>query len=398
MYCGECGAKLEKDATFCSECGAKVEQTKEKKPPKETPAKQVTQVTPRKPMSKAKKTMLVVCAVVVVVLILGYNHLNEKFGPKGVAKDYIEAVMNKDSNTLYEYLNIEGDKTFTSKEKFKEVMESSKSTQEITNYKIDDVTYGDGKLSARVKISYTVKGAQSESTEIVYLTKGKKKKYLIFDTWELKEDFGSILVKDYDVKVPKGSKVTVEKTELGEKYLNKKDSSKTWDVYTIPQIFSTEVTIKTEIAGFKVTNKVTPSILNYTASLDLDSLSKEDVEKLENQVTTDITTLYQNFIEKKNWDAVKDSYNFKGADLEDLEDAYGSLYESVAENSSKTLKTFEVSSMKANSLSSEDDGLIHVGIKFNYNYTIDYTKYDGSIEEKTVVLIQPCTIDIVMVH
>ena len=127
MYCGECGAKLEKDATFCSECGAKVERPKEKTPPKETKAKQTAPVvTPKKPMSKAKKITLAVCAVVIVVLFLGYNHLNEKFGPKGVAKEYVEAVMNKDSNALYGYLNIEGDKTFASKEKFKEVMESTK--------------------------------------------------------------------------------------------------------------------------------------------------------------------------------------------------------------------------------------------------------------------------------
>lgn len=383
MYCGECGAKLEKDATFCSECGAKVERPKEKTPPKETKAKQTAPVTPRKPMSKTKKITLAVCAVVIIVLFLGYNHLSEKFGPKGVAKEYVEAVMNKDSNALYGYLNIEGDKTFASKEKFKEVMESTESTQEITNYRIDEVTYGDGKISARVKISYTVKDAQSEGTEIVYLTKGKKKKYMIFDTWELKEDFGSVLVKDYDVKVPKGSKVTVEKTELGEKYLNKKDSSKAWDVYTIPQIFSAEVTIKTVIAGFEVTDKVTPSTLGYTASLDLDSLSKEDVEKLESQITTDVKMLYQNLIEKKNWDAVKDSYNFKDADLEDLEEVYQSLYESVAENSSRTLKEFEISSMKVNALSSEDDGLIRVGIKFNYNYKVDYKRYDDSVEERT---------------
>lgn len=380
MYCGECGAKLEKDATFCSECGTKVEQPKQKTPPKEPPARQVT---PKKPMSKAKKITLAVCAVVIVVLFLGYNHLSEKFGPKGVAKEYVEAVMNKDSNALYGYLNIEGDKTFVSKEQFKEAMESLQSDQEITNYRIDSVTYGDGKLSARVKISYTVKDAQSEGTEFVYLTKSKKKKYLIFDTWELKEDFGSILVKDYEIKVPTDSKITVGDVELGEKYLNKKDSSKIWDVYTIPQIFSTEVEIKTIIAGFEVVKKVTPSSFSYTASLELDSLSRENVEKLEGQTKADVTTLYQNLIEKKNWDAVKESYDFKEADLEELQEEYESLYESVAENSSRTLKNFEVTSMKINALSTEDDGIIRVGVKFNYNYTIDYKRYDDSIEEKT---------------
>ena len=213
MYCGECGAKLEKDAIFCSECGSKVEKFKKKTPANETEITPVAQKPPRKSMSKAKKITLTICAVIIIALFFGYNYLSEKFGPKGVAKEYVEAVMNNDSNALYGYLNIDGDKTFVSKEKFREVIESNDSTQEITNYRIDGVTYGDGKLSARVKISYTVKGVQSEGTEIVYLTKGKKKKYMIFNTWELKEDFGSILVKDYDIKVPKGSKVIIDKTE-----------------------------------------------------------------------------------------------------------------------------------------------------------------------------------------
>lgn len=39
--------------------------------------------------------------------------------------------------------------------------------------------------------------------------------------------------------------------------------------------------------------------------------------------------------------------------------------------------------MKVNALSSEDDGLIRVGIKFNYNYKVDYKRYDDSVEERT---------------
>ncbi len=390
MYCGECGAKLEKDATFCSECGTKVEKPKEKTPPKETP---VRQVTPRQPMSKTKKIILGVCVVVVVVLALGYNYLSEKFGPKGVVKEYFEAVVNKDVDVLYDFLDIEGDKTFVSKDKFKSVMESKLKfasggmlNMDISKYQIDKVIYGDGKLSAKVTVNYTSKNSNEEATTTVYLTKGKGKQFFIFDNWELKEGYESILVKDYEIKVPAGSKVTVDKIDLDEKYLDKDNSSKVWDVYKIPQMFSSEIAISANIAGFEVTDTVAPTSYSYashTLSLELDNLSKEDVEKLETQVKTDITTLYQNLIEKKNWDAVKDSYNFKDADLEELQEEYESLYESVAENSSRTLKEFEVTSMKVNGLSSEDDGMLRVGIKFNYNYKIDYKRYDDSIEEKT---------------
>ena len=68
MYCGECGAKLKKGATFCGECGAKVKEQKEEKPEEEK--KKV--VKKRKPMAKKTKILLGVL-VVVIVLYDVYN-------------------------------------------------------------------------------------------------------------------------------------------------------------------------------------------------------------------------------------------------------------------------------------------------------------------------------------
>ena len=53
MYCGECGAKLKKNAEFCGECGAKVHQKEEE----EKKPKKVVKKTERKPMSKKKKAI-----------------------------------------------------------------------------------------------------------------------------------------------------------------------------------------------------------------------------------------------------------------------------------------------------------------------------------------------------
>ncbi len=381
MYCGECGTKLKKNDIFCGNCGTKVEQTTEAKESSSNSSSK--QVVPKKPMSKSKKILFAICAVVVVVLVLGYQFLDKKYGPKGVAAEYIEALIHQDANALYDYLHLEGDTTFTSREQFEEIVRDSESNSSIQNYKIGEVVYGDGKLSARVKIHFTFKDTQMETTETIDLIKTKKKKYLFFDVWELNQNFDSVLVKDYQVKVPKNSEVSINKILLDKKYFDKKDSTTEWDVYKIPQIFKSEVDIISTIAGFEVEEKVVPSSFGYTASLELDSLSKEDKEKLEKQLMTDMTTIYQNLIEGKTWDSISDSYNFEGADLEELEETYQSLYEDVVNDEYRKLKKFEITSMKVNSLTSDDDGEIRIGVKLSYNYTIDYKKYDDSIEERT---------------
>lgn len=385
MYCGECGAKLKETDAFCGECGTKVEKIKEESANENvtessTAQKQVT----RKPMPKKKKIMLLVCAILVVGLCLGYNYLNEKLGPKGVAEKYIKALMKKDADRLYGYLKLEGDNTFTSKEKFKEIIKSSEDSSNITNYVIGDVSYSDGNLSAQVGVKYTLKGVQSEVAETVHLTKTSKKKYFIFDTWELSENFDSITVKDYKVKVPKNAKVMIDKVTLDKKYLDSKKSSANWDVYNIPQIFCSAVTVKTNISGFDVEEQTTPSTYNneYQVELSLKNLAKENVTTLEEKIKEDVNTLYNNLIEKKEWSQVKDSYSFTNADLTDLEEIYSDLYDDIASNESKTLTGFTATSVNISNLSLTDDGQIRASFKVGYDYTIDYKKYDDTVEQK----------------
>jgi len=384
MYCGECGAKIGKNEAFCGECGAKVEKIQEESASENASMPSVQKQVNRQPMSKKKKILLLVCAVLVIGLYLGYNYLGEKFGPKGVAEKYVQALMAKDAYKLYSYLNLEGDKTFTSKKKFAEIIKSADNSSEITNYVIGDVSYSDGNLSARVSVKYALKGAQSETTETVHLTKAKKKAYGIFSTWEISEDFDSVVVKDYKIKVPKNSKVMIDKVSLDKKYLDTKSSSENWDIYKIPQIFQSSITIKASISGFDIEQKVTPSTYydNYTVELSLKNLSKDNVSSLEEQIKTDFNTLYKNLIEKKTWDQVKESYNFTGANLTELEEIYKDLYDDIVDDDYKTLTAFNVTSISINNLSLTDEGQIRISFKINYDYSVNYKKYDDSIDTK----------------
>lgn len=144
MFCGECGTKNKKGDAFCKECGAKLEVVEVKK----TKTKNVVNNTPKKPMTKSTKIIIGVIALVVVAFVALFVVLGNITNPKNVAKEYIQAVINKDGNRLYSYLNISGDSTFVSKKVFSDYVKEELEDTSITNYKITDVEYSTGKLQA----------------------------------------------------------------------------------------------------------------------------------------------------------------------------------------------------------------------------------------------------------
>lgn len=378
MYCGECGNKLENDDLFCGECGTRVELDDRNT---FTGKKNIVDQEGKNfILFKRKKVLLIGIIFTFVLLVLGYHYFNEKFGPIGVIREYMDAIQSRDVDALYGYLDIDGDSTFVNKETFNDVVNSSQSNWKIMNYTIGDIIYGEGKLSARVKVNYILEGTQKEQTETFYLIKNGKKKMAIFDDWELHLDNDSILVKDYQIKVPKDSKVTIGNDSLDGKYLDKKGSTQEWDIYKIPQIFKFPITIHAIAFGLEVTEQVIPSTHSYTVRFNSDTVSK-GVEDLEKQVEKDVANLYQYLIEHKKWEDVKGNYSFKGADLSDLQEVYESLYESIVENEGKKLKNFEVTSSAINSFSYKENGLLQISVKLSYDYIIDY-KNSTTIGEK----------------
>ena len=150
MFCGECGAKLKKNARFCGECGAKVSEASEKQEEKPT---KVVHKTEKKPMSTSKKVLIIVVLLLIVGGIIGYNVMASKLGPEGVAKSYIEALKTNNAGEIYESLGLDGDTTFASKEMFQFIFENDENNlSNITNYTISDVIYSDGNLAATVQL------------------------------------------------------------------------------------------------------------------------------------------------------------------------------------------------------------------------------------------------------
>ena len=379
MFCGECGTKNEKGAAFCKECGAKLEVVEVEKPK----TKKVTNSTPKKPMAKSTKIIIGVVALVVIAFVALFVVLSNITNPKNVAKEYIHAVINKDGNKLYNYLNITGDSTFVSKKVFSDYVKEELGETSITNYKITDVEYSTGKLQATVKFTYTTKNSSSESTGKVNLTKDKSKKYLFFDNWHISDSIDTAVVKDYALKVTKGSKLTFGGINVDKKYLNSSKSSSEYDVYVLPQVFGLETVVKAVLpSGLEIEEKVTPSNYNsnHTVSFDEDSMTDEAKNKIVEVAKKDITTIYASAIAKKSFADIKSNFNVKGNDLTKLEQSYNEFVTDLG-SETNVLTSFTVTNASIYDIDIDSNGYLDVEFKVNYDYAIKYNDYSNN--EKT---------------
>lgn len=378
MFCGECGAKNKKNDVFCSECGAPLVQ----EIAQETNTNIVKK--PRQPMSKKKKIIVAVIVAIVVVLGIGYKIGSDMTNPKTVAKDYIQAITDQDGDRLYKYFELDGDKTFVTKKIFKSLIEDNKNgSSGIENYKITDVEYSDGKLSAKVKFTYTIKGSSTEETDTINLTKQKGKKFLVFDNWKIADmSSENLTIEDYTIKVTKGATVTYAGVKLKEKYLNKAESTSKMDVYVLPLVFTINTTIKSVLPnGLEIEETVIPSFYDniHTVSFNKDSLTESAKEKIINQAKNSITTLYESGIARKQFSEIKSNFEHEGLDLTKLESNYKEFVEDLEEAYSK-LESFEINNLDIYDLQLNNDGYLSVSLTVDYDYKVSYSYWNDEIK------------------
>lgn len=380
MFCSECGAKNKKTDDFCSECGAALEKEEVKND------KVNKTIKNRKPMSKKNKIIIIVVAVLVLLLGILYKVGSDVTNPKSIAKDYIKALINQDGDKLYNYLDIEGDKTFVSKKAFKEIINGNKSESDVVNYKITDVVYGDGKLSATVKFKYTLKGSDSEHSSSVKLTKQKGKKYLFFDNWKVSNNLnGSSTINNYTIKAISGSKLTLAGIKLTDKYLDKDKSTSKLDVYVLPQVFTSEMELKTVLPnGLEIEEMVTPSSYysDHTVKFSSSILTDSTKEKIANQIKESLTTIYTSAIGKKSFSDIKSNFEYSGANLTDLESDYKEFVSDL-EDASNKLTSIEFTDVSIYDIELNDDGYFDIELSVKYKYNVEYKSWNDEVKNNS---------------
>lgn len=379
MFCGECGTKNRKDSQFCENCGAKlVEEKPTKQTKKVSNSKQVNNEsfgTKLKKMPMQKKILLGVGLAVIVAFITAFAVMNNKFSPKAIAKDYFLAVVNADIDKLYQYSDVEKSE-FTSKKLFKKFAEDSLDDGvKISNYKIGKVEKSNDGLTAIISISYVEEGEDEPETVKVTLIKQKSKKYLFFDNWKISNNMSVLNTKkDYQVKVLKDTKVTIEGIDVDKKYIDEDASDENYDVYKMPAMFTERYSIKLALPlGFEIEDKMNVSgYSSYSFQLDKDNLPDDIKNKIIETTKVGLQTLYNGAKDKKSFDEVKKAFEFTNANLEDLKETYEDLVEDLADSE---LTSIEFTEISLNSFYSTSDGY-KAYIKAKYNYTVTYSYGD----------------------
>ena len=379
MFCQECGTKNEKGAKFCESCGAKLESNTNV--PEKAENKKTTAV--KKPLSKKAKIGIGVLVILVVLCIGLFIYGKNTYKPEKEALRYFEAIVNRDIDKLYDYLDVKSTK-FTSKKVLKELMKEELEDDDdtnIINYKVGDTTISSDGLYAKVKINYTTKDSSESHEETITLTKGKKKKLLFFDDWKVQTNTIDV-VENFDLKVLKGSEVTLANEKLTSTELNKKKSTDKFDVYTIPALFKTKypVTVKFPL-GFEVETSITPS--SYTTSgtitVNADDLSDKTEEQLKTVVKDNLKTLYEGAIANKKFSDIKASFEYKNGDLSKLESRYDRFVTSLNGRTRK-LTEIKFDDVEIRTVNITDEGYLEIYAKVSYDYKVTYKS--GS-EEKT---------------
>lgn len=373
MFCAECGTKNEVGAQFCESCGHKLETESVTTSKPVTPKESKSFSTKFKEMSKKNKIITVVSTLVVVALAILYFVLGNMTKPEVIAEKFFNALMSYDTDTVYGFIDA-GDSAFTTKKMFKKVSMNDVKEDEIPkvlNYTVGKpLTSTDG-LSTTVTITYVLEGKDNSDTADIKLVKAKENKWLLFDNWKVNVS-GTETVKGYQIKVMKGSKVTVEGVEVDKKYIDKKESDDSLDVYSMPAMFGATYGIKVALPiGIELEDDMrVRKDSYYKYSLSLSNLTDKVEEKIKSAVKTNVQAIYNGVKDKKTFDDVKSSFEYKDADLTDLKDAYEDLVDDI--NDSITLTKVEFKDVKLSNISINSDGKLYVSAKLTYDFSLTY--------------------------
>lgn len=362
MFCPECGKKNADDAKFCEFCGVKIAEE----------SKVILPKKPKKPMKKKTKIIIIVVIVLVFVLGGGGLILSNNFKPSKIATEYFEALINNDTDKIYDYINIP-ENEFTTKEIFKKVVETEDA--DVVNYQMVSEEKSSDGLSAQVTFSYTVEGRQNPLTQTIYLVKDKKNKLLIFDNWKI-SDGSSLVEEDYEITTFKDATLKLEGVTVDKKYRKDSDDSD-YDTFVIPALFKGEYDVQMTLKN-GLTTESTLDVGGYSSSLNTLELSDKDEKSLENTIKEDVKKLYDSAIGNKSFSDIKGDFEYKDSDLSDLEDAYGSFARSIQNNE---LKEYNLTSLDVDRISVTDDGYLYVTVNLEYKYTVKEYFSDDTVSK-----------------
>ena len=264
MFCPNCGKENPDKNQYCMECGTELIDNQNGGRSMKEVVSDVTETAGHSLKSwapgalaavkKHKKVLIPIAAAVVLVCafaIIGSN----VYSPERGAEKYFLGVVNADADAAYGCMSIE-ETPFTDKEAFDAYWGMTYAPQNIYNYTVSELEYGDEADGAALERTYVfdyyLNGESSARSQYVTVVNSGKKHLLFFDDYQVMPDF---IARDYSISVIPGTRVTFDGVLLEGPY---QDGD--YDCYTIPALFlrSYDITLVNDLAS-PVTDTVYPS-------------------------------------------------------------------------------------------------------------------------------------------
>lgn len=249
--------------------------------------------------------------LMIIVVAFGYFYFSYMFGPKHVASEYLDALEDNDFVSLYEYDESFDKNGFISEKMYMEYLkEKVDESGRLIDYEINSVDYSsDGKsVIVRAVVTYLKDNKEERSDFEIILYRGEKKKFVIFDTWYIKDNstLGIKIIEDYKIYVPSGSLVTYDKVELNEKYLEK-ESDDLIDVYRLDVVLEDTVDLRVVLpSGIEVVKEIKPSKYynEYRLIITDEDLAKSEKD-LDGIISNSLEEIVNNAFAKENLDCLE---------------------------------------------------------------------------------------------
>ena len=383
MYCQNCGNFNSDDSVFCGECGAGLEKTDEittSEKVKHTPEEQTAPEGKSRPNINVSKTMAFIVAEAVVLFLIIFGVI--KFGkicfePERVASNYFVNMANGDWKEAYDKLDVD-ESEFINRKMFiltnqnNEMGKVSNFLAQNPSNEIENILNGSSGLGTVVDIEYRTKGSNSNSDYEVVLNKQAKKQFFFFDNWRVSTQ--NLIYKDYCISVPKDAVVVLDGKTLDSKFLDSDTSENEYgegvENYVIPQIFGGTHTIEVSKEDYKEIVDLVE--VDYDASyytVDNLQLKDEVVQQLMQSAGEDMQTIYSAAMTGKDFTTIQDM--FATDCLEEAERDYNLLLSSLVMDENRGIEKVDFRNIRTTAYT---DATV-VSIEADYNVQSFYKNF-----------------------
>ncbi|MEZ3435536.1 MAG: zinc-ribbon domain-containing protein [Lachnospiraceae bacterium] len=325
----------------------------------------------------SKFQIAVIIEVIVLIAVIGgfYGIGSSRNSARSVATQYFKAYMNKDWDTYYDLMDYPDGK-FLQKEQFVLMMQDAK-VPDIATYEIAGAPVENGTgIQQFYNVQYTVKGAGTDSMQIL-LTKQGKKSMLFFDTWRVLAD--SHVAQDFRISVPAGAEAAIDGIKLSDTEKAESDSA-SLDSYSVT-LFSGKHKLTVAVPWFEVYEEEFTAYSGDSITVYDMKLTKDGETAIQAKMQEALEKIYQAAAAGKDFSEVEDLFLETGREAG--EESYENLKKGLNDSDSYKLGEVTFSDFQCETYNGEP-GIVAAEMSYAYDmqYIYTYKSWRDSAEKQ----------------